>query len=356
MSVHRTRFGLAVCILAFALLTPTRMATAQGHPDAAGGNAASFTAFLPSLARPQVGRLPHTTFLPRINRPGLALPSFFHADEVFALSQADAYYVFGPPDDLANGLVEPGDGFGAALAAGDLDGDGHDELIIGSPGEEAAGEPTDSGAVYIFQGTAAGPAAERFRPLIQKTGNGTNGPGDAFGAALAVLDFNRDGIGDLVVAAPGKTNGSGGVYLFRGTPWSLMRSAGFLSLAGARPGDGFGRAVAAGDFNRDGFGDLAVAAPGRDGGAVAVFTGRADGLVLQRLYTQADFGMSAAAGDGFGATLAVGDLNGDGFADLVVAAPGKTVAGQARAGAVFILWGAARHMQTGPMLSRQTEG
>ena len=356
MRVQWSRSYATIGFVVFAFLLPGLTATAQGRPAETAEKAAGSTVSLPGMTQPYPVRQPHSLFLPRIHRPGLPLPPFFHADEVFALSQADAYYVFGPPDDQANGLVEPGDAFGAALAAGDLDGDGYEELIVGSPGEEAAGEPNDSGAVYVFQGSAAGPVAERFRPLTQKTGNGSNGPGDAFGAALAVLDYHRDGLGDVAVAAPGKAGGAGGVYLFRGTPWSLMRPDGFLSLREARPGAGFGRALVAGDFNRDGFGDLAVAAPGQDGGAVAVFTGRSDGLFLQHLYTQADFGVPAAATDRFGAVLTAGDLNNDGFTDLVVAAPGKTVAGQAGAGAVFVLWGADRRMRTGPILSRQTEG
>ncbi len=356
MRAERYRSYAAIGVAVLALLLSGLTATAQGDADGAAEETASLPVSVPAGTQPHIGRSPYTAFLPRISRSRLALPSPFHPDEVVALSQADVYYVFGPPDDRANGLVEPGDAFGAALAAGDLDGDGYEELIIGSPGEEAAGEPNDSGAVYLFQGSAAGPVAERFRPLTQKTANAGSSPGDAFGAALAVLDYNRDGLGDVAVAAPGKAGGTGGVYLFGGTPWSLMRPVGFLSLSGAKPGAGFGRALVAGDFNRDGFGDLAVAAPGQDGGAVAVFTGRSDGLFLQQLYTQADFGVPAAATDRFGAALAASDLNNDGFTDLVVAAPGKTVAGQSEAGAVFVLWGADRRMRTGPVLSRQTEG
>ncbi len=175
-------------------------------------------------------------------------------------------------------------------------------------------------------------------------------------------DFDGDGCADLAVGVPGEAVGAvvdaGAVnVLYGGTPgapggWSGVGSQLFTqSGAGGRAeaGDRFGKVVAVGNFNGDGFGDLAVGAPGedvgpvRDAGAVSVLYGSASGLsgVGTQLFTQNSpgVGSSAETGDAFGAALAAGDFNGDGFADLAVGVPFEV--GVVRAGAVNVLYGSA---------------
>jgi FG-GAP repeat len=181
-------------------------------------------------------------------------------------------------------------------------------------------------------------------------------------------DFDGDGFADSAVGVPGEdvgavANAGAANVLYGGTPgapggWSGAGSQLFTqSSAGGRAeaGDRFGKVVAVGNFNGDGFGDLAVAAPGedvgpvRDAGAVSVLYGSASGLsgVGAQLFTQNSpgVGSSAETGDAFGAALAAGDFNGDGFADLAVGLPFEV--GVVRAGAVNVLYGSATGLSGG---------
>ncbi len=130
----------------------------------------------------------------------------------------------------------------------------------------------------------------------------------------------------------------------------------------------FGTSVAAGDFNGDGFIDLASGAPGQrvdgknDAGAVTILYSSANGLYAHpsgRTFHQGTDGVTGApeAGDRFGQTLATGDFNGDGFADLAVGVPGESIESEAaaEAGAVQIFFGSTKGLQlaTNSQLLRQ---
>src|SRR5262249_14369922 len=142
-----------------------------------------------------------------------------------------------------------------------------------------------------------------------------------------------------------ESSNSGAVYVYRGTafglfPWQRL-TQGFMSLAS---GDFFGYSLAAGDFNKDGLSDLAVGVPQSGnsrsiGGRVVLYTGGSRGLSANVLLEQsAPFGANEA-GDEFGRALAAGDFDNDGVSDLAVGVPGEAPGSSPRAGYAYIFRG-----------------
>jgi hypothetical protein len=247
-----------------------------------------------------------------------------------------------------------GDAIGGALAAGDLDGNGFDDLAVGIPGESS-----DAGAVFVIYAGAGGlgiasQLLQQNDPGIEDTGE----PNDKFGFALTTGDFNADAKDDLVVGVPNE-NGYGAVHIFFGTALGLDLVQDLFwtqnTIAGtSEANDKFGFAVAAGDFDGDGRSDLAIGSPGEalglsneitNSGAVAVAYGSATGgfdLARTQGWSQGGFiGLdSAELGDRFGQSFAVGDFNRDGRDDLMIGHPEEDVTG-INDGAVTVLLGGA---------------
>ena len=177
------------------------------------------------------------------------------------------------------GVAEPGDLFGASLAAGDFNGDNVADLAIGVPADNTTLGRT--GAVNVLYGSSAGLSSSGSQLWSRASNSNLGNPveGDHFGQSLSAGDFDGTGYDDLAIGVPGADVGgnadAGAVIVFYGsaTGLSTLRNQlwdqnGLDNSGGAEAGDAFGSALAAGDFNGDNVVDLAIGVPGED--AVAV--------------------------------------------------------------------------------------
>jgi hypothetical protein len=236
--------------------------------------------------------------------------------------------------------------FGNAVAtAGDVNGDGYSDVIIGA--ENYDNGETDEGRAFVYLGSASGLS---FTPawtaeINQALAN--------FGYNVATAgDVNGDGYSDVLVGSSGYDNGEtneGGAFLYLGSPSGLGLTPAWTA-EGNQAYASFGDLVAtAGDVNGDGYSDVLVAAPyydsvQGDAGRAYLYLGSASGLATTPAWTASGDQVSAV----FGFSLATaGDVNGDGYSDVIVGAPYYDN-GQTDEGRAYLYLGSASGLATTP--------
>jgi hypothetical protein len=271
------------------------------------------------------------------------------------------------------------EGFGNSTAgAGDQDGDGHADVVVGAPASNVNGQ--GSGSAFVYSGKTGAlivkldgeRAGDGFGSIVagQKRGRGTplligapragerqrgkvyvftdlraparhridaDSTGAALGAMFTSLPGDIDGDGVLDVFATDFSNSARGPSTGRAYVWSGATGQALLTLTGENAGDGFGVGAAdAGDVNRDGRDDLVIgawqySAVAQSGGRIYVYSGK-DGTVMRTIT-----GRIPGETLGFDAAGA-GDVDGDGFPDLLVTSSWSNVKGF-RSGRMFIISG-----------------
>ncbi|MFJ6506857.1 FG-GAP-like repeat-containing protein [Streptomyces sp. NPDC091879] len=295
------------------------------------------------------------------------------------------------------GAAEAGDAFGSAVASADLNKDGYADLLVGAPGEDVNGD-TNGGTVVAVWGSPSGLSGART------VVNYWEPETDRYGQALAVGDLDGDGDLDIAIGSTGSSalsfvngpvtrsgsfqGGSGS-----GFPAPYSPSYGVTSVSAGRISPAWstslvvhgrqsrtgtavthlvtdpsignytdwlqdlpaGTVSAIGDIDKDGYADIAIGNPaeisadpaGATGGKVTVVYGGPGGKDTSRaplVLGQDTPGVpgTAEAGDAFGSSVFLGDVDGDGFKDLAIGAPGENLG----AGSVTVLRGTASGLTT----------
>ena len=252
---------------------------------------------------------------------------------------------------LANPYADPAESYyGFRIATGDFNADGIDDMVLSELGNSERfrvllGKSYDIGGPY---------------PLSRFTGKTVATL--KYGSILATGDFNGDGIDEIAIGdrdSASNPGGGGSVYIYRRTPaddWIRQPTIrqGYGAYNGVdEVGDKFGSSLASGDFDGDGFDDLAIGVPGKihvgspniqAAGAVHVVYGSATGLTgaRDRVFTTANDGLGFVpdSSDEYGYALSAGDIDNDGNDDLAIGVPRRGCRnGGERAGGVVILTG-----------------
>ena len=268
--------------------------------------------------------------------------SFSNDGVVYVFHSTGATYP-ASPTSIRTG-TQTGEFFGYSVStAGDVNGDGYSDVIIGAPLFD--GGQTDEGKCYAYLGSSSGIAVT---PVWTKEHNETGGQ---FGISVSTAgDMNADGFADVILGGNFLDNGhsdEGRAFVYLGYSGGLNNGSSIIYESNQASSE-FGFSVAtAGDINGDGFSDVIVGAHEYDNGstgegAAFVYLGSATGMGTTAGWT-AD-GNQTSANFGFSVSTA-GDVNGDGYSDVIIGAP-YFDNGQSDEGAAFVYHGSALGLST----------
>ena len=284
------------------------------------------------------------------------------ADPGGRVDAGETYVLFGPivanstplelsteADIVING-VAPDDLSGISVAAGDINHDGAEDVIIGASAADPGGR-TGAGTVYVLFGPLEATSTPLELSAADITFNGID-PFDRAGYKVAMGDVDNNGAEELIIGAitadPGGRTDAGETYVVFGPVGAgtyELSSAATVTINGIDPDDLSGLGAAVWDVNGDGAGDLVIGAPGADPGGrlqagetYIVFGPLVSSTV--ELSTDADVTINGIdLGDNSGRDVAVGDLNADGVADLIIGAYFADPGGRLNAGETYVIFG-----------------
>ena len=321
-------------------------------------------------------RSKHTNFPNRGEPVDIAFDTIHR--HVYVVNQEKDSVTVIKPEFQIKDIAEQADNFGSAVATGDFNKDGYKDLAIGVRGEDIKITTTspnivDAGAVNVIYGSSSGPNFLNNQIWYQGNNGILDAPeiSDFFGDALAAGDFNKDGADDLAIGVPGEDVGSigdaGVVNIIYGSTSGLVNTGNKIWYQGnngiadaPEKEDNFGDALAAGDFNKTGYDDLAIGVPREDvgsivdAGVVNIIYGSTSGLVNtgNQIWYQGKYQGNNAITDApepadiFGSALAAGNFGKDGADDLAIGVLREDVGSIGDAGVVNIIYGSTSGLVT----------